>query len=244
VKRFPFVLTFVALLAFLVLTGLGVWQVRRLAWKENLLARVATLRGAPPQPLETVLARARGGEDVAYHRVSVRCANPDGQTPVIFLYGIHDGQVAWRALDVCRLTAGPADAILIDRGVVTQFTGAPGPAATMLPPPGQIVGVLRSFGAKPLIGPVEATRTGGPRLFQALEGQAVADLLRSKGATRPAALFLAVESESPAIPGLAPEALPEDIPNNHFAYALTWFALAAVLAWFYGALLLRRLRSS
>ena len=33
----------------------------------------------------------------------------------------------------------------------------------------------------------------------------------------------------------------KDIPNNHFVYALTWFALAGILAWFYGALLLRRL---
>jgi surfeit locus 1 family protein len=51
-----------------------------------------------------------------------------------------------------------------------------------------------------------------------------------------------VESERAAPQGVVPAALPQDIPNNHFVYALTWFALAGILAWFYGALLLRRLR--
>jgi surfeit locus 1 family protein len=63
------------------------------------------------------------------------------------------------------------------------------------------------------------------------------------GLARPAPYILAVESERPAPAGILPAALPRDIPNNHLVYALTWFALAAILAWFYGAMLVRRLRS-
>jgi len=50
-----------------------------------------------------------------------------------------------------------------------------------------------------------------------------------------------VESEIPAVSGLVPAALPQDIPNNHLVYALTWFALGGVLVCIYGAMLVRRL---
>ncbi len=38
---------------FLVLIGLGTWQVRRLAWKEGILAQIARAEAAPPVPLSS-----------------------------------------------------------------------------------------------------------------------------------------------------------------------------------------------
>jgi surfeit locus 1 family protein len=64
------------------------------------------------------------------------------------------------------------------------------------------------------------------------------------GVRQPVPYLLAVEAETPQPPGLQPAAMPQDVPNNHFVYALTWFALAGILLWFYGAMLLRRLRTS
>jgi cytochrome oxidase assembly protein ShyY1 len=78
-------------------------------------------------------------------------------------------------------------------------------------------------------------------VFRVLDRVSVASLAADNGVRRPAPLVLAVESEQPAVAGLVPAPLPQDIPNNHLVYALTWFALAGILAWFYGALLLRRL---
>ena len=66
-------------------------------------------------------------------------------------------------------------------------------------------------------------------------------MARQSGLAHPAPYLLAVEAETPAPPGITPAALPQDIPNNHFVYALTWFALAGILAWFYVALVWRRL---
>jgi surfeit locus 1 family protein len=61
--------------------------------------------------------------------------------------------------------------------------------------------------------------------------------------SEPAPYFLAVESETPAVPGVTPAALPQDIPNNHFVYTLTWFGLAGVLVWTWAAYVWRRMRA-
>jgi cytochrome oxidase assembly protein ShyY1 len=42
---------------------------------------------------------------------------------------------------------------------------------------------------------------------------------------------------------LTPAALPQDIPNHHFVYALTWFGLAGVLVWMWAAYAWRRMRA-
>ena len=79
-------------------------------------------------------------------------------------------------------------------------------------------------------------------MFRVVDRAALTSLARDAGVSRPAPYLLATESEIPAVAGVVPAALPQDIPNNHLVYALTWFALAGVMAWFYVALLLRRLR--
>ena len=77
-------------------------------------------------------------------------------------------------------------------------------------------------------------------VLQAVDGAALALV-----AGHPAApYYLAVESERPAPTGLTPAPLPQDIPNNHFAYALTWFALAGVLVWMWAGLVIGRMRGT
>jgi surfeit locus 1 family protein len=64
-------------------------------------------------------------------------------------------------------------------------------------------------------------------------------------AGKPLPLFLALERgpqpEKGCKLGRAP--VPNNIPNRHFEYALTWFGLAASLIGVYAAMLLRRRRN-
>jgi len=53
-RRFPVGLTVATLAGLAILCSLGVWQVRRLHWKEGLLARIAALQAAPARPIEPV----------------------------------------------------------------------------------------------------------------------------------------------------------------------------------------------
>ncbi|HLZ85029.1 MAG TPA: SURF1 family cytochrome oxidase biogenesis protein [Caulobacteraceae bacterium] len=240
-RRFPVGLTLVAGLAFAILIGLGVWQLRRLAWKQDLLARVAALRVAPARPAAQVLALAAQGRDEAYQRVAAECEPPQRPARDAYRYALRDGRVGWRLVSACRLTGAPYDGVLVDRGLVARLTGAMAPEAGVFPAPASVVGVLRSAGGRPLLGPAETEGASGARVFRVLDHAAVASLGADNGIARTAPYILAVESERPPPQGVVPAPLPQDIPNNHFVYALTWFALAGILAWFYGALLLRRL---
>ncbi|MBA3812770.1 MAG: hypothetical protein H0X27_14210, partial [Caulobacteraceae bacterium] len=75
--------------------------------------------------------------------------------------------------------------------------------------------------------------------LRVVDRHALGAVARAGRLSRPAPYLLAVESERPAPAGVMPAALPQDIPNNHLVYALTWFGLAAVLAWVYGAMVWR-----
>jgi surfeit locus 1 family protein len=240
VRRFPFGLTLVAGVGFAILIGLGVWQLERLAWKRDLLAKVAALKVAPARPIAEVLAVAARGGDVEYRRVAADCQPPQPPHDA-YRYALRDGRVGWRLISACHLANAPYDGVLLDRGLVARLTGAMAPVAAAYPVPGSVVGVLRAPGGKPLLGPAETEGAPGARVFRVLDRASVVSLAADNGVRRPAPLVLAVESERPAVAGLVPAPLPQDIPNNHFVYALTWFALAGILAWFYGALLLRRL---
>jgi surfeit locus 1 family protein len=240
VRRFPLGLTLVVGVAFAILIGLGVWQLKRLAWKQDLLAKVAALRVAPARPIDAVLTVAAQGGDVDYRRVSADCQAWAGPSRDAYRYALRDDQVGWRLISSCHLTGAPYDGVLLDRGLVMRLMGAMSPTAAAYPAAGSVVGVLQAAGARPLLGPAETEGVPGARVFRVLDRASVASLAADNGLSRPAPFLLAVESERPAPPGLVPAPLPQDIPNNHFVYALTWFALAGILAWFYGAMLLRR----
>ena len=242
-RRFPPGLTIAAAIVFAILCGLGVWQLKRLAWKQDLLARVEALRHAPARPVAEALALATQGRDVEYQRVTARCVPAAAPSTAAYRYAVRDGQVGWRLLTQCRLAGAPFGAILLDRGLVTRFAGAMAPAAATYPEPGVVIGVLRAPGGRARLGPGETPAADGARVFRVIDRAALASLARDAGVSRPAPYLLATESEIPAAPGVVPAALPQDIPNNHLVYALTWFALAGVRAWFYVALLLRRLKS-
>ncbi|MGI8840179.1 MAG: SURF1 family protein [Caulobacteraceae bacterium] len=240
-RAFPIGLTIAAAVGLAVLIGLGVWQLHRLKWKEGLLAKVAALRGAAPRPLGPVLAGVAKGEAMEFIRVSVGCAPAAAPSPMVFRYALHDGQVGWRAMAWCRLAGGPYDAILLDRGLAARFAGAMAPAPARFPEPKAVTGVLRAVAGPSPLDPAAPENQNGLTVLRVADTHALAVVARRSGLARPAPYILAVETETPPPVGIAPAALPEDIPNNHFVYALTWFALAGILAWFYIALVWRRL---
>jgi surfeit locus 1 family protein len=217
---FPFGLTVAVAIAFGILCFLGGWQLKRMAWKDDLLARIETLKTAPPIPLATALSAAARGDNVAWTRVLVDC-RPAGLPPLSLAYGIRDGDVVWRAQSLCGLTDGPYGLILIDRGVVPALTGQVEAPARVFAEPGQVTGIL-----------IPLAQLGGDR------AKAVAGLSGRK----PAPLALMAEREAPAPAGIIPAPLPAEISNRHLEYALTWFGLAVTLLFIYAAMLWRRLR--
>jgi surfeit locus 1 family protein len=238
-RRFPWVLTVSAVVAIAVLVGLGAWQVRRLAWKTALLAKIAALSTAPARPIAEVLGAAAPAD---FRRVEAHCRPGPQSGRTLYRYAVRDGRIGWRLLAVCHIAAGPWDGVVVDRGLVERLMGATSPSPGAWAAPQAIVGVLRSPGDAPLLGAALMEEGSGFAAWRLLDRASLARIAAGAGLARPAPYILAVEHEAPPPAGVTPAALPQDIPNNHLVYALTWFALAAILAWFYGALMLRRLR--
>lgn len=240
-KRFPVGLTLAAAIGLVVLLGLGAWQLKRLAWKQDLLARIAALQHAAPRPLAEVLAGAARGGDVAFVRAAAECGPAAGAPPAIYRYALRNGQVGWRLMAFCPMADAPWSGIVLDRGLVDRFAGQMSPAEQAFPAPANVVGVIRSPGAR---GPLDAPprrSADGAWVLQSVDPAALKSIA-GPGA-RPAPYYLAVESETPAPSGVTPAALPQDIPNNHFVYALTWFGLAGVLASIWASYVWRRMRA-
>jgi surfeit locus 1 family protein len=213
--RFPIWLTVASLVAFAICCGLGVWQMQRADWKTQQLARIAEMKTAPAQPIAPVLAHAARGADVSLTRVAADCA--PGPAQAASRISSQDGQWVTRPLAACRFAAAPYDGIVVDRGVLAASRGQVNFQAPPLPSPGHVVGVLRP----PVSGAVAA------------------------GLTHPAPWIVAVEQETPRVPGVTPapgEIGAEDNLQYVGAYTITWFGLAGTLAAVYAAMLWRRYR--
>jgi surfeit locus 1 family protein len=227
--RFPWALTIVCALLLALLLALGTWQLRRLAWKEGLIAQAEAASAAPPAPLPN-----RPGPLPAFSRVILDCDFEDGGRRLVELQTILDGRPGVRLLSAC------GDRI-VDLGFVDEATSErPGPTEFRPGSPTEtrrrIVAVVREA-APP--GPMAPPARDGR--FYARDNAAIAEVLNVPAANAGQTLY-AVDSAFPDFPGLEPSAPPAAFSNNHLGYALTWFGLAIALVGFYVALLRRRLR--
>jgi surfeit locus 1 family protein len=220
------VVGYVVLIAALaLLVGLGTWQLKRLAWKEALLARIEALKFAPAQPLDVALRHLPEGGDADFVRVQGVC--PDlAARPYLRLHALHEGVLGYRLIAACPLADGPYRSVLVDRGFVALEA-----AAEVRPDPeplgGPIVGVLRKADTRNAFTPAD-------RAAQNLwYGREIAAMAKALNAPAPAPLFLMLEGPAPRGGKPAPAAIPADIPNRHLEYALTWFGLALALVGVY-----------
>lgn len=193
--------------AFAILVSLGCWQLQRLAWKQDLLGRIEAARAAPVRDMAELGAQPQAAE---WARARVTCAGSGDQPPLV-RYALVEGEIAWRALAPC---AYPGGLIWVDRGVIAGSEGAVEAPPYDLPPPREVIGLLRP----------EHTASGEP----------------SRRSTGPlAAYYLAAERETPQPAGVRPAPTPPEISNRHLEYALTWFGLAGALVAVYAAVLIQ-----
>ncbi len=233
-KRFPVGLTVTVAIALAILVGLGVWQLQRLQWKQDLLAHVEAARTAPAVPIGDVLG---AGEDADYRRVVAVCPGLS-TAPYVELYALVEGQVGSRLISACQLEGGPYGSILVDRGFVAETISARPPVQPDDPRPNGIRGVLRLPRPGLNIGTPDDPEHG--RFYT----RRVEPIAAALGAKDPAPYFLMAEtSTNPDWAALKPMPLPVDIPNRHLEYALTWFGLAVVLLGVYAAMLRGRFKS-
>ena len=96
------------------LIGLGVWQLKRLAWKEGLIAEIETRAKGEPITLKEAIAVAREGRDPSYYRVQVEGRFDNAKE--LYLYSVSDERVGWHV--ITPLTATDGTVVMVDRGFV------------------------------------------------------------------------------------------------------------------------------
>lgn len=229
--RFPIGLTIATTIAFAILIWLGTWQLQRLAWKQDLLDRLAALQAAPAQPLAYVLGELAKGGDVGFTRVALACPGL-GAAPFLELYGLRQGQAGARLVSACPVEDAPYRSILVDRGFVGDTISARPPVNAADRTPVALVGVLREVDPPSMVTPANTAARWFSRDIPAMAA--------ALGAPAPAPVFLMAEtSANPDWKALVPEPVPAEISNRHLEYALTWYGLAGALLAVYGAMLFK-----
>lgn len=201
----------------MVLLGLGTWQMRRLAWKQAILAQIAHAEVAPPVPLSP----ATIAEPMQFAKIAVTGTLLHGKAA---LYGadVHSTRAGPElgASLIEPLQRNGGVPILVDRGWVplkrTQAVAMPDGTVT-------VVGF-----AYPAVTPgLFSARDDVPgRHFYTLDPAAIGTALGLDHV----APFILVTVGAPPSEGLPipAEHLPRP-PNNHLQYAITWYGLAAAL---------------
>lgn len=192
-----------------ILLSLGFWQLRRLDWKEAMLAEITAQIGGPTQELPS-----RGTPTAPLKYTPVILAGASTGEDVLVLSGQKGVGAGYQVISAFE--TGEGRRVLVDLGFLPEARkNDPRPAAPMI-----VQGNLHW--------PDEAdSYTPAPdpaaRLWFARDVPSIAEFLK----TEPV-LVVAARVEG-ALPGIAPQPITvTGIPNDHLNYAITWFSLAAV----------------
>jgi len=236
------ILSGMALLLLLLFAGLGTWQVVRLQWKLALIDRVdARVHAAPVAPpnSEQWPAISAANDEYRHLRLSGHFLY-DLTTPVQAV--TVRGSGFWLMTPLCQRDG---TIILVNRGFIPGALGgdsgyranrAPADACATPGLPVTIDGLLRL--TEPKGGFLRENDPATGRWYS----RDVAAIAAARGVTRVAPFFVDADARQASAMGPQEAAKPPvggltviAFPNNHLVYALTWYALGAMVgaAWWW-----------
>ncbi|GLK56926.1 surfeit locus 1 family protein [Methylopila capsulata] len=228
------------LVALGLLVALGVWQLERLAWKNDLVARISARTEAPPvaAPAEADWP-ALDFDAWGYRRVNLTGTFAhQNEVRVYVALGDARGPLSGPGYFVLTpLVRADGSAVIVNRGFVPEPLGDPARRPeTLVAGPVTVTGLLRVPEDRNLFTPADDP---AKRLFFARDPKAIAAGLRL---TRVAPFT--VDADATPNPGGLPQGGETRLtfPNRHLEYALTWFGLAAALAAVFAVYAVRALR--
>lgn len=210
--------------ALVVLVSLGTWQVQRLFWKLDLIATVEAGLTAPPVDLP---AEIRDPQDWHYRTVTVR-GTFDHAREFYVLAQSRRGNYGYQVLVPLKRSDAPGRTIMVDRGWVPPDKKEPETRRE-----GQVQGEQTIHGiarVAPMPGWLTPQNDPVKNLWFWPDLAAMARL-----AGMDAVPNLIVDADDTPVPGGAPKGgqTKLEFPNNHLAYAVTWYGGAVVLALIY-----------
>lgn len=205
-------LTVFSAISFVILCGLGYWQVQRLDWKEGLIAEIEAGRSADPKPLPPKLENAPARRFVIvtatgeflHHAESHRTGKAE------------NGKVGYRIFT--PLQRAGAETIMVERGWVPEELKDPSTRPeSLIEGPVTVTGMLRLPDERNYFTPPDSVVENrwfavDPRAMGAAAGVTVPEW------------YVVDEASTLDWPRAGPSELA--LRNNHLGYAITWFSLA------------------
>src|SRR5262249_37705357 len=231
--------TMLALVGVIILAGLGVWQLDRRTWKENLISTLNARLTRAPEELPPRASWARLREDgEEFRRVFFPAEVLDGEEALVSTSGSPlrpdvKGPGYW-VFAPARLPGGSI--VLINRGFVPDDHKDPAMRAEGTPQGiVDVVGVMRWPEKRNPVTPADDPKKN---IWYLRDLKSIADAKKW-----PTAAPFYIDQEEPAPPGGWPKPgkLEVHLPDNHLQYAITWFGLALALAGVYVAWLSKRI---
>lgn len=211
-------------LALAVLISLGTWQVKRLYWKEDLLAAIEQRSHADPVDVSAIEAALAAGEAIDYRtaRASGRFLNDRER----HFFATFEGQSGFYVYTPLELDDGRL--LLVNRGFVPYDR-----KDAALRPQGLVEGMQTITG-------LARARLGEKPSFMVPENDEAANIFYWKDLERMAAsagipadkvLPFFLDADPTPVPGDLPRGgvTVIDLPNSHLQYAITWYGLALAL---------------
>ena len=216
------ILAALGLLFFASFLSLGTWQVHRLAWKRELIADVdARIHAAPVEaPARRAWPRF-DAKEADYRRV--RAAGVYLNDRETLVHALTELGAGYWVLTPLRTDAGGV--ILVNRGFVPLDLRDPATrAAGNIAGETTVTGLLRS--TEPSAGFLRGNDPGSGRWYS----RDVAAIAAARDLSAAAPYFVDADATPNRggypVGGLTVVAF----PNNHLVYAITWYALAAMIA--------------
>jgi surfeit locus 1 family protein len=234
-RRGILVPSLIALAAFVLLIGLGSWQLERKAWKEALIAAMDARLAAPPVPLPPPPAWSRlTPDDAEFRRVTFHAQFEEGRGVYVYVAGsaLRDDikDPGYFAFQPARLDDGRT--VVVNRGYVPMDR-----TIAWLGGETDVVGYLRWPEARPWF-LSDTDRSSNTWFVRDPVAMAAA-----KGWGEVAPFYVDQESPVPASGLPRPAALRVTLRNDHLQYAITWYGLALVLAGIFAAWLVGHWRA-
>ena len=225
------------LVALAILLGLGAWQLQRKAWKEGIIALIASRSHVDPPGVPPASGAWNPGQD-EFRRVRVVGTFLNERETLV--HGLAPSDEPGRALQgffvMTPLRMADGGVILVDRGIVPTALKDPARRAAGEPVgPVTVTGILR------------ASQTAGAFVPDADPARdtwftkEIGAIAAARGLGPVAPYY--IEADATANPGGWPRGgtLRVDLPNNHLQYAFTWFGIALCLVGVFTAFAHRRL---
>ena len=225
--------------ALVVLVSLGTWQVKRLAWKEGLLATIEQRTTQEPLPLVDVLSELQSGKDIEY--TPVKALGYFDHANEQHFFATFDGLSGYYIYTPLMLETDSF--IFVNRGFVPfDKKDASTRPESLVSLSQEVTGLARS---------VPETKAG----WVVPENDIAKNVFHWKDLSamitrtgRPAEQFVPmfIDQDNKANPTQLPVGGVTiiELPNNHLQYAITWYGLALTLIGVLGFYVVRQRRGN